>query len=259
MSDNGQSILSSAVMEARHVTVRSPTRNILTDVSLDIPDKQVTAIIGPSGCGKTTFVRTLNRMIETTPQLKVEGAILYRGQNIYDRSVNPVIVRQRIGMVFQRPVVFPMSIYENVAFGLRLNREDEDTVERTVRHSIERAALSKEFADDLDQPALNLSGGQQQRVCIARALAVNPSVLLLDEPTSSLDPMATRTIEATLRGLASQIAVVLVTHNIAQAARVSQETAFMYEGRLVEAGPTQALFERPKDPLTDEYLTGRIG
>jgi phosphate transport system ATP-binding protein len=248
-----------AVIESRHLTIRSPDRTILSDVSLTIPDKQVTAIIGPSGCGKTTFVRTLNRMIDTTPQLKVEGEVLYRGQNIYDRSINPVIVRQKIGMVFQRPVVFPMSIYENVAFGLRLNHVDEETVDRTVHRSIERAALSKEFANDLDRPALDLSGGQQQRVCIARALAVNPTVLLLDEPTSALDPMATRTIEATLRDLGNQIAIVIVTHNISQAARVSDRTAFLYEGRLVETGGTQELFERPKDPLTNEYVTGRIG
>ncbi len=247
------------VLESHHLTVRSPERTILADVSLAIPDRQVTAIIGPSGCGKTTFVRTLNRMVDTTPQLKVEGQVLYRGQNIYDRAVNPVLVRQKIGMVFQRPVVFPMSIYENVAFGLRLNRVDEETIERTVHRSIERAALAKEFLSDLDRPALELSGGQQQRVCIARALAVNPSVLLLDEPTSALDPMATRTIEATLRELGDQIAIVIVTHNISQAARVSNRTAFLYEGRLIETGPTQEMFERPKDPLTDEYLTGRIG
>lgn len=246
-------------LRVRNLTVRAPNRTILSNVTLDFPDQQMTAIVGPSGCGKTTLVRALNRMIDTTPDLSVEGEVLYHDQNIYDRAVSPVIVRQKIGMVFQRPVVFPMSIYENVAFGLRLTRTDEGTVESTVERSIRRAALSKEFANDLDRPALELSGGEQQRVCIARALAVNPNVLLLDEPTSALDPMATRTIEATLRELANQMTLVLVTHNISQAARVSDRTAFLYEGRLIEVGPTQELFERPTVPLTNEYLTGRIG
>lgn len=250
---------SGVALRVRDLTVRAPNRTILSNITLDFPDRQMTAIVGPSGCGKTTLVRTLNRMVDTTPDLTVEGEVLYRDQNIYDRAVNPVIVRQRIGMVFQRPVVFPMSIYENVAFGLRLTRTDEATIESTVDRSIRRSALSKEFANDLDRPALELSGGEQQRVCIARALAVNPNVLLLDEPTSALDPMATRTIEATLRELASQMTLVLVTHNISQAARVSDRTAFLYEGRLIEVGPTQELFERPTVPLTNEYLTGRIG
>ncbi len=246
-------------LSVEHLSVYAATRRILDDVSIDFPGRDVTGIIGPSGCGKTTFIRTLNRMIDTSPGLRVEGTVRYRGQDIYDRTVNPVLVRQRIGMVFQRPTVFPMSIYENVAFGLRLLRTDEETVEEVVRRSLTRAGLWGETGARLDQPALELSGGQQQRLCIARALAIEPRVLLFDEPTSSLDPIAAQKVEELCTELARDYTVIIVTHNLQQAARVATRTAFLYQGRLVEFGPTEELFERPKERLTQEYITGRFG
>ncbi len=247
------------VLSVEHLSVHAPTRAILSDISIEFPDKDVTGIIGPSGCGKTTFIRTLNRMIDSSPGLRVEGTVRYRGQDIYDRAVSPVLVRQRIGMVFQRPAVFPMSVYENVAFGLRLLRTDEEVVEKTVRRSLSRAGLWSEIGTDLDQPALELSGGQQQRLCIARALAIEPKVLLFDEPTSSLDPIAAQKVEALFAELKQDYAVIIVTHNLPQAARVASRTAFLYQGRLVEYGPTADLFERPQERLTQEYITGRFG
>ena len=247
------------IINVSHLTVRAGKKVIVNDVSLDILDRQVTAIIGPSGCGKTTFIRTLNRMSEVSPGLTVTGSVKYRGQEVYARAVNPVLLRQRIGMVFQRPTVFPMSIYENVAFGLRLNREDEDTVERKVLESLRRAALLSELQDNLDRSALTLSGGQQQRLCIARALAVSPRVLLMDEPTASLDPSATQKVEDLLYELKQEYAVVIVTHNMQQAARVADRTAFLYQGRLVEYDRTKKLFENPREKLTESYVTGRFG
>ncbi len=228
-------------------------------MTLDAPDRTLMAVIGPSGCGKTTFLRSLNRMVELSHGLRVEGSVTYLGQDIYDSRVDPVLVRRRIGMVFQRPTVFPMSIYENVAFGLRLDRAPEAEVETSVVNALKRAGLWDEVKDDIDRSALALSGGQQQRLCIARALAVSPKVLLLDEPTSSLDPAATQKIEGTLQELREEMTIVLVTHNVAQAGRVADRTAYFYQGRLIEVGPTADLFENPKDPLTEEYLTGRFG
>ncbi len=248
-----------SVLTVEHLSVRAPTKTILSDISIEFPDKDVTGIIGPSGCGKTTLIRTLNRMIDTSPGLVVEGRVRYRGQDIYDRAVNPVLVRQRIGMVFQRPTVFPLSVFENVAFGLRLQRAEESTVEEVVRRSLVRAGLWNEIGNDLDQPALELSGGQQQRLCIARALAIEPRVLLFDEPTSSLDPIAAQKVEELFAELARDFAVIIVTHNLTQAARVASRTAFLYQGRLVEFAPTEELFERPRERLTQEYITGRFG
>jgi len=193
-----------------------------------------------------------------TPGLRVSGKILYLGQNIYDRSINPVLVRRRIGMVFQRPTVFPMSIFENASFGLRLLNESEDEIDRAVQEALERSGLWEEVKDDLDRSAFSLSGGQQQRLCIARALAVRPKVLLLDEPTSALDPMATQRVEATMRRLKEEIVLVLVTHNVGQAARVSDRVAFLYKGKLVETGPTAEILERPREQLTQEFVTGRF-
>jgi phosphate transport system ATP-binding protein len=247
------------VLSVEHLSVRAPDKTILDDINLDFPDKQVTGIIGPSGCGKTTFIRTLNRMIDTSPGLAVEGTVRYRGQDIYGPKVNPVLVRQRIGMVFQRPTVFPMSIYENVAFGLRLLRTEEAEVKEIVARSLTRSGLWSEINQDPHRPALDLSGGQQQRLCIARALAIEPRVLLFDEPTSSLDPIAAQKVEELFLELRSDYAVIIVTHNLQQAARVANQTAFLYQGRLVEFGPTEDLFERPKERLTQEYITGRFG
>ncbi len=246
------------VLSVQRLDVLAKDRAILDKVSLDFAGRSLTAVVGPSGCGKTTFIRTLNRMTELTPGLRVAGSVLYLGQDIYDPSVNPVLVRRRIGMVFQRPTVFPMSIFENVAFGLRLVHEAEDEIDKAVSEALHRAGLWDEVKDDLDRSALALSGGQQQRLCIARALAVRPRVLLLDEPTSALDPSATQRVEATMQRLKEEIVLVLVTHNVGQAARVSDRVAFLHSGRLVELGPTADILERPKDPLTVQFITGRF-
>jgi phosphate transport system ATP-binding protein len=247
------------ILSAEHLFVRAGDRTLLNDISLDMNDREVTAIIGPSGCGKTTFIRSLNRMGDLSSGLTVSGSVRYRGQDIYGPKINPVQVRRRIGMVFQRPVVFPQSVYENVAFGLRLERADEDTVEAAVTSSLKRAGLWLEVKDILRQPALQLSGGQQQRLCIARALAIGPRVLLMDEPTASLDPVGTQRIEDLLFELKREYAVVIVTHNMQQAARVADRTAFFYNGRLIEVDATKKLFETPSEKLTEAYITGRFG
>jgi len=246
-----------AVMSVQHLGVWAGEHHILDDVTLDFAPHSLTAVVGPSGCGKTTFIRSLNRMVEVTPGLVVNGSVLYLGQNIYDRRVNPVHVRRRIGMVFQRPTVFPMTVFENAAFGLRLIHTDEEEIDRQVTGALIRAGLWDEVKDRLDRSALSLSGGQQQRLCIARALAVRPKVILLDEPTSALDPVATQRLEATMQRLKEDFVLILVTHNVGQAARVSDRIAFLHAGRLVEVGPTEEMLERPKDPLTAQFITGR--
>ncbi|HTP56125.1 MAG TPA: phosphate ABC transporter ATP-binding protein [Thermoplasmata archaeon] len=247
------------VLSVRDLTVRSKERTLLDSISLDFPSRTLTAVVGPSGCGKTTFVRSLNRMAELTPGLRVSGSVSYLGQNIYGPEVNPVLVRRRIGMVFQRPTVFPKSIFENAAFGLRLINTEESEIDRAVTDSLQRAGLWEEVKDDLDRPALSLSGGQQQRLCIARALATRPRVILLDEPTSALDPAATQRVESTMQGLKDDHVLILVTHNVGQAARVSDRVAFLHTGHLVELGPTAEILERPKDPRTEQFITGRFG
>jgi phosphate transport system ATP-binding protein len=246
-------------LSVRELSVLTRQRAILDKISIDFQPRSLTAVIGPSGCGKTTFVRTLNRMVEITRGLRVEGSVLYLGQDIYDESINPVLVRRRIGMVFQRPTVFPMSVFENAAFGLRLVHESEEEIDKAVTEALQRAGLWGEVRDDLDGPALSLSGGQQQRLCIARALAVRPRVLLLDEPTSALDPAATQRVEATIRRLKEEIVLVLVTHNVGQAARVSDRVAFLHSGHLIEVGPTAETLERPREALTEQFITGRFG
>jgi phosphate transport system ATP-binding protein len=257
MSGPGPSGPVAPILGVHELSVLAKSKTLIDAISLDFPPKSLTAFVGPSGCGKTTFIRSLNRMVELTPGLSVEGEVRYLGQNIYDRAVNPVMVRRRIGMVFQRPTVFPTSIYENAAFGLRLVREEEEAVERAVEGALRRAGLWDEVKDDLDRPALALSGGQQQRLCIARALAVGPRVLLLDEPTSALDPAATQRVEETLQHLKQDIVMVLVTHNVGQAARVSDRIAFLHSGRLVEVGLTPDILERPREKLTEQFITGR--
>ena len=230
----------------------------LFDVSMDIDEKRVTAIIGPSGCGKSTLLRTLNRLQELLPKTRVEGQVLLDEKDIFQED--PVEVRRRVGMVFQKPNPFPMSIYDNVAYGLRVNGiKGRAEVEERVEKAIRDAALWDEVKDILKRSALELSGGQQQRLCIARALAVGPEVLLFDEPTSALDPIATGKIEELIRDLAKQVTIVIVTHNMQQAARVSHKTAFMYLGKMVEFGDTPELFTVPKNRLTEEYITGRFG
>jgi phosphate transport system ATP-binding protein len=247
------------VLSAKGWTVRAKQKTLLDRVSLDFAKASLTAVVGPSGCGKTTFVRSLNRMVDLSPGIETEGSILYLGQDIYGPRVNPVSVRRRIGMVFQRPTVFPTSIFENAAFGLRLIHAPEEEIDKAVTESLQRAGLWDEVKDELDRPALSLSGGQAQRLCIARALAVSPRVLLLDEPTSALDPQATQRVEATLERLKQEIVMVLVTHNVGQAGRISDRVAFLHSGRLVEVGPTADVLERPKDPLTEQFITGRFG
>ncbi len=245
-------------LEVDHLSVRAGARTILDDVTLNIPDRTVTGVLGPSGCGKTTFIRCLNRMVELSRGLRLEGSVRLLGRDLYDRAIDPALVRRRIGMVFQRPTVFPSSVFENAAFGLRLVHASEEEVDRRVEDALRRSGLWDEVRDDLDRSALSLSGGQQQRLCIARALAVEPRVLLLDEPTSNLDPQGTQRIEATVRRLREDIAIVIVTHNVGQAARISDRVAFLHAGRLVEVGPTADILERPREALTEQFITGRF-
>ncbi len=234
----------------------------LRDISMRVQRNQVTAIIGPSGCGKSTLLRCFNRMNELVPGTVIKGDILYNEENLYDPSVDPTEVRSRIGMVFQKPNPFPKSIYENVAFGLKINGF-RDNIEEAVERSLRRAALWDEVKDRLKERALNLSGGQQQRLCIARALAIEPEVVLMDEPASALDPVSTLAIEDLIRELSSEVTIVIVTHNMQQAARVSDETAFLMmgddrAGYLVEFGATHQIFTDPKDERTEAYITGRF-
>lgn len=237
------------------------SKHALKNISMKIEENAVTAIIGPSGCGKTTFIRCLNRMHEITPGARVSGKVVFNGMNIYDKDVDPVMIRRKIGMVFQKPNPFPMmSVYDNVVVGLKLNGvKDKKILDGVVKRSLEMANLWDEVKDDLNKSGASLSGGQQQRLCIARALAVEPEVLLMDEPCSALDPIATAKIENLIRKLAENYTVVIVTHNMQQAARVSDYTAFLYLGELIEHGLTKQIFENPKQELTERYLTGEFG
>jgi len=231
----------------------------LKNINLTIRENTITAILGPSGCGKSTFIRCLNRLHELRSDARIEGQILLDGKSVF--SMDPVEVRRKIGMVFQRPNPFPtMSIYDNVAIGLRLNGvRDKETLDRVVEDSLKKAALWDEVKDKLNMPGTSLSGGQQQRLCIARAIATNPEVILFDEPTSALDPISAVKIEDLLVDLKGNYTVVIVTHNIQQAGRVSDYVAFFWMGELVEFGKTAEVFENPKEELTEAYLTGRIG
>jgi phosphate transport system ATP-binding protein len=247
-------------MRARDLAVRYGEKVGIKDVTIDVHEKEVLALIGPSGCGKSTFLRALNRMNDTVPNVSVEGHVELDGEPIYGPGVDPVLVRRRVGMVFQRSNPFPKSIFENVAYGLRIAGVRErsvlaERVERALRH----AALWDEVKDRLEESGLGLSGGQQQRLCIARALAVQPEVVLMDEPASALDPIATAKIEDLLSQLRGDLTIVIVTHNMQQAARVSQRTGFFYMGRLVEVGDTTTIFTRPKQRETEDYITGRFG
>ncbi|MCU0898994.1 MAG: phosphate ABC transporter ATP-binding protein PstB [Cypionkella sp.] len=246
---------------ARGVQVHYGTTHALKDVDVDILDGTVTAFIGPSGCGKSTFLRCLNRMNDTVASARVTGEILLDGENIYDAKVDPVQLRAKVGMVFQKPNPFPKSIYDNVAYGPKIhglskNKADLDEI---VESCLRKAALWNEVKDRLTAPGTGLSGGQQQRLCIARAIATSPEVLLMDEPCSALDPIATAQVEELIDELRSQFSVVIVTHSMQQAARVSQRTAFFHLGHLVEYGETAQVFTSPKDPRTESYITGRIG
>jgi phosphate transport system ATP-binding protein len=247
-------------IEVRNFNFFYGESKVLHDVDIDIPEKQVTAFIGPSGCGKSTFLRSINRMNDIIPGARVEGTISVGGQDLYAPSVDVVALRRRIGMVFQKSNPFPKSIYENVAYGLRIaGIKDRRVLDETVERSLRRAALWDEVKDRLNGSALAMSGGQQQRLCIARALAVDPEVLLMDEPASALDPIATQKIEELVYELKDNYTIVIVTHNMQQAARVSDRTAFFMMGKLVEVGETNQIFMNPREKMTEDYITGRFG
>ena len=246
---------------ARGVQVYYGKNHALKDVDVDILDKTVTAFIGPSGCGKSTFLRCLNRMNDTIDGCSVKGSIKIDSEDIYDPKVDPVQLRAKVGMVFQKPNPFPKSIYVNVAYGPKIHglTRNKAELDEVVETSLRKAALWNEAKDRLQSPGTGLSGGQQQRLCIARAIATSPEVLLMDEPCSALDPIATAQVEELIDELRSQFSVVIVTHSMQQAARVSQRTAFFHLGHLVEYGETGQIFTNPKDPRTESYITGRIG
>ena len=246
---------------ARKVQVYYGDNHAIKDVDVDIADRTVTAFIGPSGCGKSTFLRCLNRMNDTIASCRVEGLITLDGEDIYDRRVDPVQLRARVGMVFQKPNPFPKSIYDNVAYGPRIHglARNKAELDGIVEGALRKAALWNEAKDRLSEPGTGLSGGQQQRLCIARAVATEPEVLLMDEPCSALDPIATAQIEELMDELRANFSLVIVTHSMQQAARVSQRTAFFHLGNLVEYGDTTQIFTNPRDPRTESYITGRIG
>ena len=250
----------SDILEAKTLNLWYGEHHALHDVSLSVPEKSITALIGPSGCGKSTFLKTLNRMNDLIPGVKITGEVNYKGQNILAPSVDVSALRREIGMVFQKPNPFPMSIYDNVAYGPRTHgvrgkAKLDDIVERSLRG----AAIWDEVKDRLKKNALGLSGGQQQRLCIARALAVEPEVLLMDEPTSALDPISTSRIEELALELKERYTIVIVTHNMQQAVRISDKTAFFLLGELVECGDTERIFSQPADKRTEDYITGRFG
>jgi phosphate transport system ATP-binding protein len=263
-SDNDNSAMT--MTERYKLTIRDlfawfGMKQALKNINLNIKPHIVTAIIGPSGCGKTTLIRCINRMHEMTPNAKAKGSVILDGLDIYDKAVDPVTIKRRIGMVFQKPNPFPtMSIYDNVAAGLKLNGiRDKKLIDEVVRESLEGAALWEEVKSELTKPGIGLSGGQQQRLCIARALAMQPEILLMDEPTSALDPIASSKIEELVHTLKKDLTIITVTHNMQQAARVSDYTAFMYLGELVEYGPTKQIFENPQNEMTERYISGKFG
>ncbi|WMT87621.1 phosphate ABC transporter ATP-binding protein PstB [Pelagibacterium sp. 26DY04] len=248
-------------LKAKDVSVFYGEKQALFDVSIDIPEKSVSAFIGPSGCGKSTFLRCINRMNDTIEGARVTGEISLDGDNLYDASLDVVELRARIGMVFQKPNPFPKSIFENVAYGPKIHglARNKADLEEIVVTSLQKAGLFEEVKDRLHQPGTGLSGGQQQRLCIARAIAVGPEVILMDEPCSALDPIATAIIEELIDELRTNYTIVIVTHSMQQAARVSQKTAFFHLGKLIEEGPTEEIFTNPREKRTQDYITGRIG
>ncbi len=247
-------------LSIRNLNLYYGWKHVLKNVSLEIKSCRATALIGPSGCGKSTFLKCINRMNDMVENVQIRGKILLDGEDIYDRRVDTTLLRKKVGMVFQQPNPFPMSIYDNVAYGPRLHGiKHQMRLDEIVEQSLRGAAVYEELKDRMQKPALGLSGGQQQRLCIARALAVEPEVLLMDEPTSALDPTATLKIEELIVKLKEKYTVVIVTHNMQQAARVADDTAFFLMGEMVEFGPTKNLFFRPADPRTRDYVTGRFG
>ncbi|WP_394829927.1 phosphate ABC transporter ATP-binding protein PstB [Pendulispora albinea] len=247
-------------MHATDLSIHYGAKKAIAGVTIDVFEHESLALIGPSGCGKSTFLRSLNRMNDTVEGVKVGGSVELDGEPIYAPDVDPVLVRRRVGMVFQRSTPFPKSIFENVAYGLRIaGQRDSRVLAESVERALRRAALWDEVKDRLSDSGMSLSGGQQQRLCIARALAVEPEVLLMDEPCSALDPIATAKVEDLVSDLRRSVTIVIVTHNMQQAARVSQKTGFFYMGRLVEVGDTSTIFTRPRHRETEDYITGRFG
>ena len=253
----------SHILDIKNISVSYGNITALENVTFQVPEKNVIALIGPSGCGKSTLIRCINRMNDLIPSANVEGSVIFHGQNIYQENIDPTEIRYRIGMVFQKPNPFPKSIYDNVAFGPRVNGFNGD-LDEIVEISLRRAALWEEVKDRLNNSGLSISGGQQQRLCIARALAINPEVILMDEPASSLDPISTQSIENLIKELSKDITIIIVTHNMQQAARISDYALVMMAGeerigRLIEYGENKQVFDNPKDPRTEAYVTGRIG
>ncbi|GAB5449696.1 MAG: phosphate ABC transporter ATP-binding protein PstB [Halioglobus sp.] len=257
----GEPFVDNAKMSARTVNVHYGDKQAIKDVSLDIGENEVIAMIGPSGCGKSTFLRTLNRMNDIIPGCRVEGDITLDTEDIYAGNQDTVLLRARVGMVFQKPNPFPKSIYENVAYGPRIHglAHTKAEMDSIVEKSLQRAGLFEEVKDQLDKPGTGLSGGQQQRLCIARAIAVSPEVILMDEPCSALDPIATARIEELMDELREKYTIAIVTHSMQQAARVSQRTAYFHLGKLIEVGETKEIFTNPRHQLTENYITGRFG
>ncbi|SIR60500.1 phosphate ABC transporter ATP-binding protein PstB [Natronorubrum thiooxidans] len=263
MTDNaplGSPRVDNAVIKSRDLDVYYGDDQALHGVNMDIPERKVTALIGPSGCGKSTFLRSINRMNDLIDIARVDGDLYFHDKNVYDDDVDPVALRRKIGMVFQKPNPFPKSIRDNVAYGLRVQGKDDGDVDEKVHTALERAALLEEVEDQLDSSGLDLSGGQQQRLCIARAIAPDPEVILMDEPASALDPVATSKIEDLIEDLAEEYTVVIVTHNMQQAARISDKTAvFLTGGHLVEFDDTNKIFENPESDRVEDYITGKFG
>jgi phosphate transport system ATP-binding protein len=244
-------------IESKNLNLWYGEKQALKNINLGVLENKITALIGPSGCGKSTYIRCLNRMNDLIDKVRVDGEVLYEGTNIYGKDVDVVEIRKRIGMVFQKPNPFPMSIYDNTAYGPRIH--GAKNIEKIVERSLKDAALWEEVSDRLDVPAMGLSGGQQQRLCIARTLAMRPDVILFDEPCSALDPISTSKIESLMDGLKEKYTQIIVTHNMQQAARISDYTAYFLLGELIEVGETKRLFEMPKEKSTEDYITGRFG
>ena len=252
--------MSDVLVKIRNLSASFSSVTVLKNINLEIPSRKVVAFIGPSGCGKSTFLRCLNRMHEEVPGADIQGQVLLEGQNIYENHIDPVLVRRKVGMVFQKPNPFPgLSIFDNVAIGLKLMGVKKKVLYERVEDSLKQAALWDEVKDILKRQGTSLSGGQQQRLCIARALAINPSVVLMDEPTSALDPISTARIENLIRQLKKKVTVIIVTHNMQQASRISDKTAFLLSGELIEYEKTSKIFTNPSEVKTESYITGRFG